>query len=48
MKNKFSVRTMIFEGETAETTPPFNSQEIKNVSSIVDEWQDIVGYWLWL
>ena len=48
VKNKFSVRTMIFEGETAEITPPFNSQEVKNVSSIVDEWQDIVGYWLWL
>ena len=29
VKNKFPVRTMIFEGETAETTPPFNSQEVK-------------------
>ena len=48
VKNKVPVRTMVFEGETTETTPPFNSQEVKNVSSIVDEWQDVVGYWLWL
>ena len=48
VKNKVSVKSMVFEGETAETTPPFNSQEIKNISRIVNEWQEIEGYWLWL
>ena len=48
VKNKVSVKSMIFEGETAETTPPFNSQEVKNISRIVNEWQEIEGYWLWL
>ena len=48
VKNKVSVKSMVFEGETAETTPPFNSQEVKNISRIVNEWQEIEGYWLWL
>ena len=48
VKNKVSVKSIVFEGETAETTPPFNSQEVKNISRIVNEWQEIEGYWLWL
>ena len=48
VKTKVPIRSMLYLGETAETTPPFNSQEVKNVSAIVDEWQEIEGYWLWL
>ena len=48
VKLKVPIRSMLYLGETTDVTPNFDCQEIKNVSAIVDEWQDIVGYWLWL
>ena len=46
--NKPSINSMLFIGESTDFTPPATSQEVISVSTIRDEWQDIVGYWIWL
>ena len=46
--NKPDINSLVCVEESFDLTPPKNSQEIIAVSTIRDEWQDIVGYWIWL
>ena len=46
--NKPDINSLVFIGDSLGLVPPRNSQEIIAVSTIRDEWQDIVGYWIWL
>ena len=46
--NKPDINSLVFVGDSLGLVPPRDSQEIIAVSTIRDEWQDIVGYWIWL
>ena len=46
--NKPDINSLVSVEESLSLTPPKDSQEIIAVSTIRDEWQDIVGYWIWL
>ena len=46
--NKPGIDSLVFIGDSLGLVPPRDSQEIIAVSTIRDEWQDIVGYWIWL
>ena len=46
--NKPDINSLVFVGDSLGLIPPRDSQEIIAVSTIRDEWQDIVGYWIWL
>ena len=46
--NKPPINSMLFIGESTDLIPPATSQEVLSVSTIRDEWQEIVGYWIWL
>ena len=48
MLNKPNINSLVYAEESFDLTPPKDSQEIIAVSTIRDDWQDIVGYWIWL
>ena len=48
VKNKPSIDSLVYLSETFDIVPPADSQEIIAITTIRDEWQEIVGYWIWL
>ena len=48
VKSKPSIDSLVYLSETFDLLPPTDSQEIIAITTIRDEWQEIVGYWIWL
>ena len=48
VKEKIADNSMIFLGETLETTPPTTSQEVIKITTARDTEQNIEGYWIWV
>ena len=48
VKSKPSIDSLVYLSETFDMLPPADSQEIIAITTIRDEWQEIVGYWIWL